>query len=54
MQRHEAGLVELGFTDTEAGRLQVQNDIDKIQSEGFASPETRTGKQTEDGLEGKR
>jgi hypothetical protein len=50
MQRHKAGLVELGLTDTETGRLQVQNDIDKIQSEGFASPETRTRKQPEDGL----
>ena len=54
MQRHEAGLVELRFTDTETGRLQVQNDIDKIQSEGFASPETRTGEQPKDGLEGRR
>src|ERR1700682_4202027 len=54
MQRHEAGLVELGFADTKAGWRHVQDDIDQLPSEGFASRETGTGEQAEDGLEGKR
>ena len=54
MQGHETGLAELGFADTKVARLRVQDHIHKIQSDGFASPETGAGKQAQDGLEGQR
>jgi hypothetical protein len=46
--------VELGLADTEMRWLHVQNDINQIQREGFASPETGAGEQAEDRLESKR